>query len=76
MESLWRKQTGEIEARTGSKEKKEHWEIIVIGAGMAGILTAYYLKKAGLQVLVLEADRIASGQNDGKNYQSAWVEIR
>ena len=39
MESLWRKQTGEIEARTGSKEKKEHWEIIVIGAGMAGILT-------------------------------------
>lgn len=62
MESLWRKQTGEIEARTGSKEKKEHWEIIVIGAGMAGILTAYYLKKAGLQVLVLEADRIASGQ--------------
>lgn len=29
---------------------------------MAGILTAYLLKQAGMQVVVLEADRIASGQ--------------
>lgn len=35
---------------------------IVIGAGLAGILTAYYLKRAGIRAVVLEADRIGSGQ--------------
>ena len=34
----------------------------VIGAGMAGILIAYFLKKEGMDVVVVEAKRIASGQ--------------
>ena len=34
----------------------------VIGAGLAGILTAYYLKQAGIRAVVLEADRIGGGQ--------------
>ena len=37
-------------------------EIAVIGAGIAGLLTASALQKAGRQVVVLEANRIASGQ--------------
>lgn len=37
-------------------------EIAVIGAGMAGILIASALQSAGRQVIVLDADRIASGQ--------------
>ena len=37
-------------------------EIAVIGAGIAGLLTATALQKAGRQVVVLEANRIASGQ--------------
>lgn len=36
--------------------------VVVIGAGLAGILTAYYLKQEGIQAVVLEADRIGSGQ--------------
>ena len=36
--------------------------VAVIGAGLAGILTAYYLKKEGIRAVVLEADRIGSGQ--------------
>ena len=37
-------------------------DAIVIGAGLAGILTAYYLKQAGIRAVVLEAYRIGSGQ--------------
>lgn len=37
-------------------------EVAVIGAGMAGILTAYFLTLQGMKVIVLEADRIGSGQ--------------
>lgn len=40
-------------------------EAAVIGGGMAGILTAWYLQKKGKQVIVLEADRIGSGQTGG-----------
>lgn len=35
---------------------------VVIGAGMAGILTAWFLQRKGQEVIVVEADRIAGGQ--------------
>ena len=44
------------------KEMSNHWDVIVIGAGMAGLLTAYYLQEQGKRVLVLEAAETASGQ--------------
>lgn len=37
-------------------------DVAVIGGGMAGMLTAYFLHKQGVHVVVLEADRIGSGQ--------------
>lgn len=37
-------------------------ETAVIGAGMAGILTAFALQEAGCHVVVLDAGRIAGGQ--------------
>ena len=40
----------------------ESRDVIVVGAGMAGLLIAFYLKEQGKDVLVLEADQIASGQ--------------
>ncbi|GKX67329.1 FAD-dependent oxidoreductase [Inconstantimicrobium mannanitabidum] len=36
-------------------------EVLVIGGGMAGLLTAYMLKKVGLKVVVIEAKEVASG---------------
>lgn len=38
------------------------YDVIVVGAGMAGLLIAYYLKEQGRKVLVLEAKEVASGQ--------------
>ena len=35
---------------------------LVIGAGMAGVLTAYFLQKKGIEVMVVEAKSVASGQ--------------
>ncbi len=62
MESIWRSTVSFPE-----REPLKHdltAEVVVIGAGMAGILTAYLLKEQGVQVAVLEADRIASGQTE------------
>ncbi len=39
-------------------------EVAIIGGGMAGILTAYLLKQKGVASVVLEADRIGSGQTE------------
>lgn len=60
MSSIWFRscEIGERECLHGDIEV----ETAVIGAGMAGILTAYELQNCGKQVAVLEASRIASGQ--------------
>lgn len=48
MESLWRKQTKDILLKTDKGLNQDDiWDVIVIGAGMAGLLTAYYLKEQG-----------------------------
>lgn len=67
MESVWRKQTKQMTGKEEKSEKKPDritWDVIVIGAGMAGLLTAFYLQEAGKKVLVLEADKICSGQTE------------
>lgn len=60
MESIWMEDTKirKREPLPGDMEVPA----VVIGAGLAGILTAYYLKQAGIRAVVLEADRIGSGQ--------------
>ena len=60
MESIWSQSCSIRERETlhGNLEV----EVAVIGAGMAGILTAFALQEAGRQVVVLEANRIGSGQ--------------
>ena len=59
-QSLW-KQTVELPERESLKGDLQV-KNLVIGAGMAGILTAYLLQKQGQQVVVVEAKRIAGGQ--------------
>jgi glycine/D-amino acid oxidase-like deaminating enzyme len=68
VESLWRKQTPNIEPLKGKENTLStdtHRDVIVVGAGLAGVLIAYYLKESGKKVLVLESGKIASGQTEG-----------
>ena len=60
MQSLWSK-TIQLPRRE-SLQGDISVENVVIGAGLAGLLTAYFLQKKGKQVIVLEAARIAGGQ--------------
>ena len=60
MESIWKKQI-ELPKRNKLKENI-HVKNVVIGAGMAGLLTAYLLQEQGQEAVVLEADTAASGQ--------------
>lgn len=67
MESLWREQIGEIKPGTSilqDRIRESHWDVVIIGAGMAGILSAYYLQKNGKKVLIVEAKTIGSGQTE------------
>lgn len=67
MESLWRKKTKSCALESGTRNLiyfGARRDVVVIGAGMAGILIAYYLKKQGKSVMVLEAAEIASGQTE------------
>ncbi len=40
-------------------------DVLIIGGGMAGLLCAYELKQAGIDCLLIEADRIARGVTAG-----------
>jgi glycine/D-amino acid oxidase-like deaminating enzyme/nitrite reductase/ring-hydroxylating ferredoxin subunit len=70
MESLWRKESGCIEAMhiesfmDNQELSVREWDVIVVGAGMTGLLTAYFLSERGKKVLVLEAKTVASGQSE------------
>lgn len=60
MESKWSKETKIKDRESFIGNSKA--EVVVIGAGMAGLLIARSLKKYGLDVVVLEANKIGSGQ--------------
>ena len=60
MESIW-SQSCQIRERE-PLQKDLKCEVAVIGAGMAGVLIASALQASGHQVVILEANRIGSGQ--------------
>lgn len=60
MESIWSKTTEPSERAPLSGDLTA--EAAVIGGGMAGILTAYFLQQRGIKTVVLDAGRIGGGQ--------------
>ncbi len=59
MESVWEKSTSRIkfDALKGNKTT----DVLIVGGGIAGILCAYRLKKAGINCILTEADRLCGG---------------
>lgn len=53
----------------------QHPDVIVVGAGVAGAATTYYLAKAGKRVLLLEAERPAFGAS-GRNPGFLWLQTK
>lgn len=60
MNSIWH-DTLEIKVR-GALEGDMETDAAVIGGGLCGVLTAYYLQKRGIRTVLLEANRLGSGQ--------------
>lgn len=68
MKSLWIETTKD-ELKLKSLEQDEETEVCVIGAGLFGLTTAYYLSKRGKKVTILEKGNIGektSGNTTGK----------
>lgn len=68
MESLWIETTKD-KIKLESLKRDETTEVCIIGGGLFGLTTAYYLSKNGFKVTVLEKDEIgkrASGNTTGK----------
>ena len=49
----------------------EHVETVIVGAGQAGLATAYHLKRRGRDCLVLDAH-----QRVGDNWRQLWDSLR
>lgn len=47
-------------------QRVDEWDCIVVGGGIVGCSAAYYLSKAGMRCLIVEADGIAAAQS-GRN---------
>lgn len=68
MNSLWIEDTKE-KAKFPTLEKNEETTVCIIGAGIFGLTTAYYLAKKGIKTIVIERDEIGekvSGNTTGK----------
>lgn len=63
MESVWLKEVSFQKRSPLHKNMKA--DVAVIGAGITGLLTAYFLKGKGIHTVILEADRICGGQTKG-----------
>ncbi len=53
--------------------KNEETDVVIIGGGLAGLVTAYKLLESGKKVIVLEGNRIGRGQTIGSSAILSFV---
>lgn len=61
MESIWSATCSMEKSNISEGDRQQKADVIVIGAGLTGILCAYLLQKQNVDVIVLEAEDVASG---------------
>jgi len=59
MESVWEKGTPRVKFDSLSGNKRT--DVLIVGGGIAGVLSAYALDGAGVDCMLVEADRICGG---------------
>ena len=77
MKSIWQKETTFPEFQTLKEDKKV--EVLIIGGGITGLLTAYFLQQTGISYILVEKNRICSGTTGcttAKNHITAWIDIQ
>lgn len=59
MESVWSKKTPPLEFKSLNENKNT--DVLIVGGGIAGLLCAYKLKSAGVDCILVEAEKICGG---------------
>ena len=59
MRSIWRENTDAV--RFDTLKGKAHTDVLIIGGGITGLLCAHFLKKAGVDCLLVTQGRICDG---------------
>ena len=59
MESGWENDVPRV--RFDSLDGNRHTDVLIVGGGIAGVLCAYALRNAGVDCMLVEADRICGG---------------
>ena len=53
--------------KTGNISKKQHWNTIIIGAGQSGLAAGYFLKKLGMEFVILD-----NHERIGDSWRNRW----
>ena len=72
MKSLWSESCNFRKREALNKDIKT--DVLVIGAGIAGILTAYMLKQKGREVVVIDAAEIAEETEETTDFKEETEE--
>lgn len=61
--SIWRESVTDIQVKKPLKpiEDIKETEVLILGGGLAGVLTAYQLKQQGVDSIIIEADKVGNG---------------
>ena len=62
MMSYWLESTKDNRKEFEKLEKNINTDVCIIGGGLTGLTTAYYLKNSGLNVVLLEKDKLCITQ--------------